>query len=71
MSNKNRNFIDDMVDLFGYDYVIGYCICSEHDLLTKAKKEDDKETKKHLESIAKKYRTKLNQLVRERFSNGL
>lgn len=71
MSNKNRNYIDDMVDLFGYDYVIGYCLCSEYDLLKKAKKEEDAEKAKHLKSIAKKYSMKADQLVKERYDYGL
>ena len=71
MSNKSRNYIDDMVDLFGYDYVIGYCLCSEHDLMKKAKKEEDAEKAKHLKAIAKKYSMKADQLVKERYDYGL
>ena len=41
MSRKNRNYIDDMVDIFGYDYVIGFCICSEYDCRNKAKAENE------------------------------
>ena len=71
MSNKNRNYIDDMVDLFGYDYVIGYCLCSEYDLMKKAKKEEDAEKARHLKSIAKRYSMKAEQLVKERYDYGL
>ena len=45
MKYKKRTYIDDMVDLFGYDYVIGYCLCSAHNLSNLAKSEQDQEKK--------------------------
>lgn len=68
---RNKNFIDDMVDVFGYDYVIGYCLCSEYDLKQKASKEEDREKAKRFLMSAGKYATKANQLTRERIDNGL
>ena len=44
---------------------------SEHDLLNKAKKEEDAEKAKHLKYIAKKYSMKADQLVKERYDYGL
>ena len=41
MKRRKRNFIDDMVEMFGYDYVIGFCMCSEYDLKAKAGREED------------------------------
>ena len=69
--NRNGSFIDDMVDMFGYDYVMGYCLCQEYDLLNKAKREYDKEKREKLQGIASKYRVKINQLEREMMSDGL
>lgn len=68
---KHRNYIDNMVDVFGYDYVIGFCLCSEYDLNNKAKNEDDEEKAKRLFNTAKKYKLKAEQLTRERIDNGL
>lgn len=71
MANKNRNFIDDMVDMFGYDYVIGFCLCSEYDVLRKADVETDEKNKYRLINIARKYKAKANELLKERMENGL
>ena len=71
MSKKNNNFLDDMVDMFGYDYVIGYCLCSEYDVMNKAENETDEKKKKNLYRVANKYRVKAEQLTRERIANGL
>lgn len=71
MSNKKTNFLDDMVDMFGYDYVIGHCLCSEYDILNKAESEPDEKKKKYLYGVAKKYKVKAEQLTRERIANGL
>lgn len=71
MKNKRKNFIDEMVDVFGYDYVIGFCICSEYDVRKKAEKEEDKERVKMLLSTARRYSEKAEQLTRERIENGL
>ena len=71
MANKDKNFIDRMVDVFGYDYVIGFCLCSEYDLKNKASHEEDKERAKRLFNTARKYGDKAEQLTRERIDNGL
>lgn len=71
MGKQNRNFIDDMVDVLGYDYVIGFCLCSEYDLNNKASKEEDREKAKRLFTIARRYKEKADQLTRERIENGL
>ena len=31
MKKRNSDFINELVDMFGYDYVIGFCLCSEYD----------------------------------------
>ena len=66
-----RKDIDAMVDEFGYDYVIGYCLCSEYDVMNKAENETDEKKKKNLYRVANKYRVKAEQLTRERIANGL
>lgn len=71
MARKNRNFIDDMVDMFGYDYVIGHCLCSEYDLNNKADREEDADRKNKFRNMAKKYGVRAEQLTRERVENGL
>ena len=71
MSNNNRNFIDDMVDMFGYDYVIGFCLCSEYDLRNKADREEDEGKKRRYLKIAQMYKKKAEALTRERIDNDL
>ena len=71
MSKKNNNFLDDMADMFGYDYVIGHCLCSEYDVMNKSENETDEKKKKNLYRVANKYRVKAEQLTRERIANGL
>ena len=67
----NRNFIDEMVNVFGYDYVIGFCLCSEYDLMNKCENEEDETRAGRLYRAAKKYGAKAEQLTRERVANGL
>ena len=71
MSKNNRNFIDDMVDMFGYDYVIGFCLCSEYDLRNKADREEDENKKRRYLKIAQMYKKKAEALTRERIDNDL
>ena len=71
MSKNNRNFIDDMVDMFGYDYVIGHCLCSEYDLRNKADREEDDGKKRRYLKIAQMYKKKAEALTRERIDNDL
>ena len=71
MARKNKNYINDMVDVFGYDYVIGFCLCSEYDLQNRAKREEDEEKAYKLIKISKTYADKAEELIKERFSNGL
>ena len=71
MSKNNRNFIDDMVDMFGYDYVIGFCLCSEYDLRNKSDREEDEGKKRRYLKIAQMYKKKAEALTRERIDNDL
>lgn len=71
MSKKNRNYIDDMVDIFGYDYVIGFCICSDYDLRKRADIERDENKRAGMLKTADRYKYKADQLVNERFNNEL
>ena len=71
MSKNNRNFIDDMVDMFGYDYVIGHCLCSEYDLRNKADREEDDGKKRRYLKIAQMYKKKAEALTMERINNDL
>ena len=68
---KKRTYIDDMVDLFGYDYVIGYCLCSAHNLSNLAKSEPDQEKKEVMMRKARKFESDVNRLSRERFDYEL
>lgn len=60
-----------MVDIFGYDYVIGYCICSDYDLRKRADIEQDEYKRAGMLKSADRYKYKAEQLVNERFNNGL
>ena len=71
MSKNNRNFIDDMVDMFGYDDVIGHCLCSEYDLRNKADREEDEGKKRRYLKTAQMYKKKAEALTRERIDNDL
>ena len=71
MANQKKNFVDNMVDVFGYDYVIGHCLCSSYDLANKASKETDRDKAKRLYNASRKYNDKAEQLTRERINNGL
>lgn len=66
MKYQKKNFIDNMVDVFGYDYVIGFCLCSEYDIRGKAKKESDATKSAKLNKIANMYAQKAEQLINER-----
>ena len=66
-----KNFIDDMIPEFGYDYVIGFCLCSEYDLRNKADREEDEGKKRRYLKIAQMYKKKAEALTRERIDNGL
>lgn len=68
--NKNSN-IDEMVELFGYDYVIGYCYCSEYDTMKRAEKEEDAMKIKRLLNLSNIFRINAERLMRERMENGL
>ena len=68
---SNRNFIDDMVDIFGYDYVIGFCLCSEYDIRKRADKTEDEGKSAKLYATAKRYADKAEQRTKERVENGL
>ena len=66
-----KNFIDDMIREFGYDYVIGHCLCSEYDLRNKADREEDEGKKRRYLKAAQMYKKKAEALTRERIDNGL
>lgn len=68
---RKRDYIDDMLDVFGYDYVIGFCLCSEYDVRNRLEKEEKEERKNKLENVANHYRKKAERLLRERFDNEL
>lgn len=71
MGFKKRTFIDDMVDMFGYDYVIGYCLCNEYNLKKLAENENDPEKKEALIKNARRSKNYANNLMKERLDNGL
>lgn len=71
MGYKGRNFIDEMVEEFGYDYVVGYCLCSEYKLRKLAKEECDYEKKNALLKSARKFSNDVKRLAKERFDYGL
>ena len=66
-----RDYIDDMVDVFGCGYVIGQCLWSEYDLKNKASKEEDEGKVRMYLKSAKRYANKVEDLTRERMQNGL
>ena len=71
MGCKKRTFIDDMVDQFGYDYVIGYCLCNEYNLKKLAENENDPEKKEAFIKNARRSKNCANNLMKERLDNGL
>lgn len=71
MGYKNRSFVDDMVDVFGYDYVIGYCLCSAYNLKNLAEKETDEEKRNVFMKKSHKFENDASRLTRERFEYGL
>lgn len=68
---KKRNYIDDMVDIFGYDYVIGFCLCSEYDMNQMADRETDSDKIDMFRRKARMFSRKSEELMRERIANGL
>ena len=71
MKKRNSDFINELVDMFGYDYVIGFCLCSEYDLRQKADAETNPSRKKYFYSVANNYKRSASNLTRERIDNGL
>ena len=71
MKKRNSDFINELVDMFGYDYVIGFCLCSEYDLRQKADAETNPSRKKYFHSVANSYKRSASNLTRERIDNGL
>lgn len=71
MGFKGRSYIDDLVDEFGYDYVIGYCLCSEYRLISIAENEEDDEKRKSILKKANRFAQDRIRLARERFDYGL
>ena len=70
-NERKRDYIDNMLDVFGYDYVIGFCLCSEYDVRNRLEKEEKEERKIKLEKVANHYKRKAEILIRERFENDL
>ena len=70
-NNKKSSNIEEMINEFGYDYVIGFCLCSAYDVRTKAETEEDETRKKRLLNIADSYDKKAGSLLKERIENGL
>lgn len=71
MGYKKRTFVDDMVEVFGYDYVIGYCLCSEYNLKNLADMEEDADKRSALIKKANRFANDASRLTRERFEYGL
>lgn len=72
MNNKNKySKIDELVDTFGYDYTIGYCLCTEYEMEKQIKEIEDEELKKKRIKSKGWYRMQAERLMRERVSNGL
>ena len=71
MGYKKRTFVDDMVEVFGYDYVIGYCLCSAYNLNNLAEMEEDAEKRNNYIRKSHKFENDASRLTRERFEYGL
>lgn len=71
MARKRIDVVDEMVDVFGYDYAIGYCLCSEYNINARAEESVDEMEKKRLYGTARSYRKQADRLMRERIENGL
>lgn len=71
MKRRNRNYIDDMVDQFGYDYVIGYCLCSAYNLKNLAENEEDEEKAFIMMRKSNRFSEDASRLSKERFEYGL
>lgn len=71
MKKRNSDFINELVDMFGYDYVIGFCLCSEYDLRQKADAEENPSRKDYFNRVANNYKRSAGNLARERIENGL
>ena len=71
MARKRIDVVDEMVDVFGYDYTIGYCLCSEYNIKARAEEATDEMEKKRLCGTARSYKKLADRLMRERIENGL
>ena len=71
MVSRKRTYIEDMVDEFGYDYVIGYCLCSEYDLRNKSRRAIEDEKAEKFRKMADRFSRTAEQLMKERINNGL
>lgn len=71
MARKRIDVVDEMVDVFGYDYAIGYCLCSEYNINARAEEATDEMEKKRLYGTARSYKKLADRLMRERIDNGL
>ena len=71
MKSRARNYLDDMVDQFGYDYVIGYCLCSAYNLRNLAESETDQGKKQIMMRKSNRFSEDASRLSKERFEYGL
>lgn len=71
MGYRNRSYIDDMVDEFGYDYVIGFCVCSAYNLRSMADNEPDLDKADNMLRKANRFDADKKRLIKERFERGL
>ena len=71
MKNKKYSKIDELVEVFGYDYTIGYCLCTEYEMEKQIKEIKDEELKGKRIKSKGWYRMQAERLMRERVSNGL
>ena len=71
MGYRNRSYIDEMVDEFGYDYVIGFCVCSAYNLRNIAENEPDLDKADNMLRKANRFEADKKRLIKERFERGL
>lgn len=68
---RKQDRIHEMAEIFGYDYAIGFCLCSEYDVRKCIDREEDEEKRKRLEKVANSYKKNADKLLNERMKNEL
>ena len=71
MKKRNYSKIDELLEMFGYDYTIGYCLCTEYEMEKQIKEIEDEEARKRKERSKSWYRMHAERLIRERVADGL